>query len=114
AAGATSIEASVSIGIAVHPYDGTDIDTLLRNADDAMYRAKQAGRNNYQLCTEQMKTRAMERSSMQSQLRKAMDNNELLLAYQPQVSLANGSVAGAEAIIRWNDAERGVIEARDF
>jgi len=114
AAGATSIEASVSIGIAVHPYDGTDIDTLLRNADDAMYRAKQAGRNNYQLCTEQMKTRAMERSSMQSRLRKAMDNNELLLAYQPQVSLANGNIAGAEAIIRWNDAERGAIEARDF
>ena len=113
-AGATSIEISVSIGIAVHPYDGTDIDTLLRNADDAMYRAKQAGRNNYQLCTQQMKTRAMERSSMQSRLRKAMDDNALVLAYQPQISLTTGLIVGAEAIIRWNDAEHGMIEARDF
>ena len=112
--GTTSIEISVSIGIAVHPHDGTDIDTLLRNADDAMYRAKQAGRNNYQLCTEQMKTRAMERSSMQSRLRKAMDNDALVLAYEPQVSLTTGQIVGAEAIIRWNDGEQGVIEARDF
>jgi diguanylate cyclase (GGDEF)-like protein/PAS domain S-box-containing protein len=112
--GANSIEITVSIGIAVHPYDGTDIETLLRNADDAMYRAKQAGRNNYQLCTEEMKTRATERSSMQSRLRKAMDNQELVLAYQPQVSLTTGRIVGAEAIIRWNDPERGVIEARDF
>ena len=113
-AGSNSIEASVSIGIAVHPYDGTDIDTLLRNADDAMYRAKQAGRNNYQLCTEQMKTRAMERSSMQSRLRKAMDDKELVLAYQPEISLSTGQIVGAEAILRWHDSERGVIEARDF
>jgi len=113
-AGSNSMEISVSIGIAVYPYDGTDIETLLRNADDAMYRAKEAGRNNYQLCTEQMKTRAMERSSMQSRLRKAMDDEELMLAYQPQFSLSTGLVVGAEAIIRWNDAERGIIEARDF
>jgi len=112
--GATSMEISVSIGIAVHPYDGSDIDTLLRNADDAMYRAKQAGRNTYQLCTEQMKTRATERLSMQSRLRKAMIDEELVLAYQPQVSLTTGLIVGAEAIIRWNDAERGMLEARDF
>jgi diguanylate cyclase (GGDEF)-like protein/PAS domain S-box-containing protein len=112
--GTTSIDISVSIGIAVHPYDGSDIDTLLRNADDAMYRAKQAGRNNYQLCTEQMKTRAMERSSMQSRLRKAMDDDALVLAYEPQLSLSTGTIVGAEAIIRWNDPEHGLIEARDF
>jgi diguanylate cyclase (GGDEF)-like protein/PAS domain S-box-containing protein len=109
-----SIEISVSIGIALYPFDGTDIHTLLRNADDAMYRAKQAGRNNYQLCTEQIKTRAMERSSMQSRLRKAMDDDELILAYDPQVSLANGRIVGAEAVIRWNDPEHGLIEPRDF
>lgn len=112
--GAHSIEISVSIGIAVHPYDGTDIDTLLRNADDAMYRAKQAGRNNYQLCTEEMKSRATERSSMQSRLRKAMDDDELVLAYEPQIALGSGQIIGAEANIRWHDPERGVIEARDF
>ena len=114
AVGETSVEISVSIGIAVFPHDGTDINTLLRNADDAMYRAKQAGRNNYQLCTEQMKTRAMERSTMQSRLRKAMDDDALVLAYEPQVSLTTGLIVGAEAIIRWNDGERGVIEASDF
>jgi diguanylate cyclase (GGDEF)-like protein/PAS domain S-box-containing protein len=113
-AGATSIEVSVSIGIAVYPYDGNDIDTLLRNADDAMYRAKQAGRNTYQLCTEQMKTRAMERLSMQSRLRKAMNDEELVLAYQPQVSVTTGLVVGAEAMVRWKDPERGMLEARDF
>src|SRR5213076_3007054 len=108
-AGATAIEVSVSIGIAVFPFDGNDIDTLLRNADDAMYRAKQAGRNTYQLCTEQMKTRAMERLSMQSRLRKAMNDEELVVAYQPQVSVATGLAIGAEAMVRWNDPERGVI-----
>jgi diguanylate cyclase (GGDEF)-like protein/PAS domain S-box-containing protein len=113
-AGANTIEVSVSIGIAVHPYDGTDIDTLLRNADDAMYRAKQAGRNTYQLCTEQMKTRASERLSMQSRLRKAMDDEELVLAYQPQVSITTGLVVGAEAMIRWNDPERGIMERDEF
>jgi polar amino acid transport system substrate-binding protein len=79
-----------------------------------MYRAKQAGRNNYQLCTEQMKTRAMERLSMQSRIRKAMQDNELVLAYQPQLSLSTGLVVGAEAMIRWNDPERGTLEPRDF
>jgi diguanylate cyclase (GGDEF)-like protein/PAS domain S-box-containing protein len=113
-AGSNAIEVSVSIGIAVYPHDGGDIDTLLRNADDAMYRAKQAGRNTYQLCTEQMKTRALERSSMQSRLRKAMDNDELVLAYQPEVSLVTGQIVGAEAMVRWNDPEHGVIEPRDF
>ncbi|HSP14368.1 MAG TPA: EAL domain-containing protein [Thermoanaerobaculia bacterium] len=114
AAGGTTIELSVSIGIAVYPFDGTDFDTLLRNADDAMYRAKQAGRNGYQLCTEQIKTRAMERLSMQSRLRKAMDDGELVLAYQPQVSVSTGRLVGAEAMIRWNDPARGIVEASEF
>ena len=113
-AGATAIEISVSIGIAVYPFDGNDIDTLLRNADDAMYRAKQAGRNTYQLCTEQMKTRASERLSMQSRLRKAMADDELVLAYQPQVSIGTGLVVGAEAMVRWKDPERGTIEPHEF
>jgi EAL domain-containing protein (putative c-di-GMP-specific phosphodiesterase class I) len=79
-----------------------------------MYRAKKAGRNGYQLCTEQMKTRATERLSMQSRLRKAMDDGELGLAYEPQVSVRNGLLVGAEAMIRWNDPDRGVVEASEF
>jgi diguanylate cyclase (GGDEF)-like protein/PAS domain S-box-containing protein len=114
AAGATSIELSVSIGIAVYPYDGSDLDTLLRNADDAMYRAKSTGRNGYQLCTEQMKTRATERLSMQSRLRKAMNDDELVLTYQPQMSVSTGLLVGAEAQIRWNHPERGIVEESDF
>ena len=114
AAGGTVIEISVSIGIAVYPHDGSDLDTLLRNADDAMYRAKKAGRNGYQLSTEQMKTRASARLSMQSRLKKAMDDGELTLAYEPQVLLSSGLVAGAEALVRWNDPERGIIKASEF
>ena len=113
-AGGNAIEISVSIGIAVFPYDGTDIDTLLRNADDAMYRAKQAGRNTYQLCTDQMKARATERLTMQSRLRKAMQDGELELAFQPQVSVETAAVVGAEAMVRWNDPARGVIESNEF
>jgi diguanylate cyclase (GGDEF)-like protein/PAS domain S-box-containing protein len=113
-AGTTTVVVSVSIGIAVYPYDGADLDTLLRNADDAMYRAKKAGRNTYQLCTEQMKTRAIERLSMQSRLRRALSDNELVLAYQPQVSLVTGLLIGAEVVVRWNDPERGMIEPADF
>jgi diguanylate cyclase (GGDEF)-like protein/PAS domain S-box-containing protein len=112
--GSASIEVSASIGIAVYPDDGADIETLLRNADDAMYRAKIAGRNNYQLCTTQVKARAVERSSMQARLRKSIDDGRLALAYEPQVSLATGRIVGAEAILRWNDPERGMVEARDF
>ncbi len=112
--GATAIEISVSIGVAIYPFDGTDFDTLLRNADNAMYRAKEAGRNTYQLCTEQMKTRAVERLSMQSRLHKAMIDEELELVYQPQVSVTTGLLTGAEAMVRWNDPERGVIAPNDF
>jgi diguanylate cyclase (GGDEF)-like protein/PAS domain S-box-containing protein len=113
-AGNTSIEISVSIGIAVYPYDGADVDTLLRNADDAMYRAKQAGRNTYQLCTEQMKTRAAERLSMQGRLRKAMAADELALVYQPRMSLVSGRVVAGEVLVRWNDPEQGTLEADAF
>ncbi|HEU4521933.1 MAG TPA: EAL domain-containing protein [Thermoanaerobaculia bacterium] len=113
-AGTSAIEISASIGIAVYPHDGTEIDTLLRNADDAMYRAKKAGRNTYQLCTEQMKQRASERLTMQSRLRRAMSDDELVLAYLPKISLRTGLVVGAEATVRWNDPERGVVDSDDF
>ncbi len=109
-----TIEMSASIGIALYPVDGHDVETLLRNADSAMYRAKESGRNNYQLCTEEMKTRALERLSLESRLRKAIQSDQLMLMYQPQVNLATGRVVGAEALVRWNDPERGVIEPMAF
>ena len=112
--GGMNIELSTSIGIAVFPTDGHDVETLLRNADSAMYRAKESGRNNYQLCTEEMKTRAVERLSLETRLRKAIQTDQLLLMYQPQVNLATGRVVGAEALVRWNDPERGVIEPLSF
>jgi diguanylate cyclase (GGDEF)-like protein/PAS domain S-box-containing protein len=108
------IEISASIGIALYPVDGFDVETLLRNADSAMYRAKESGRNNYQLCTDEMKTRALERLSLETRLRKAMQLNQLLLHYQPQVNLATGRVIGVEALVRWNDPERGLVEPMSF
>ncbi|HEY2324251.1 MAG TPA: EAL domain-containing protein [Thermoanaerobaculia bacterium] len=108
------IELSASIGIALYPVDGFDVETLLRNADSAMYRAKESGRNNYQLCTEEMKTRALERLSLETRLRRAMQLNQLILHYQPQVNLATGRVIGVEALVRWQDPERGLIEPLAF
>jgi EAL domain-containing protein (putative c-di-GMP-specific phosphodiesterase class I) len=79
-----------------------------------MYRAKESGRNNYQLCTAEMKTRALERLSLESRLRKAIQNDQLLLMYQPQVNMATGRITGAEALVRWNDPDRGIIEPMSF
>ena len=110
----TQIEVSASIGIALYPADGADPESLLRNADSAMYRAKESGRNNYQLCTEEMKTRALERLSLESRLRKALQEEQLVLQYQPQISLASGKIIGVEALVRWNDPEQGMIQPSAF
>jgi diguanylate cyclase (GGDEF)-like protein/PAS domain S-box-containing protein len=110
----TSIEVSASIGIAIFPDDGNDAESLLRNADSAMYRAKEAGRNTYQLCTDDMKRRAIERLSLETRLRKAISDGQLLLHYQPQISLISGAVIGAEALVRWNDPERGLVHPSAF
>src|SRR5207237_1262943 len=93
---------------------GHDAETLLRNADSAMYRAKEAGRNTYQLCTDEMKRRAVERLSLESRLRRAVHDGELLLHYQPQVSLITGKVIAVEALVRWNDPERGLVHPSSF
>jgi diguanylate cyclase (GGDEF)-like protein/PAS domain S-box-containing protein len=108
------IEISASIGIAVFPDDGMDPETLLRNADSAMYRAKEAGRSTYQLCTDEMKRRAQERLSLETRLRRAINEEQLTLHYQPQVSLSNGSIVGVEALVRWNDPERGLVHPSAF
>jgi diguanylate cyclase (GGDEF)-like protein/PAS domain S-box-containing protein len=112
--GEMSMEVSASIGIALYPVDGADPESLLRNADSAMYRAKEAGRNTYQLCTDEMKGRALQRLSLETRLRRAVNEEQLLLHYQPQVSLSDGKVIGAEALLRWNDPERGLVYPGSF
>ena len=103
-----------SIGIALSPNDGVDAETLLKNADSALYRAKESGRNNYQLCTDEMKVRALERLSLENSLRRALDRGELTLHYQPVVHLASGRVSGMEALIRWEHPERGITYPDSF
>jgi diguanylate cyclase (GGDEF)-like protein/PAS domain S-box-containing protein len=99
---------SCSIGLCFYPRDGSDVDTLLKNADAAMYRAKEAGRNNFQFYTPAMNARITERLSMESKLRQALTNEELVLHYQPKFHLATGKVVGIEALLRWEprDGER--------
>jgi diguanylate cyclase (GGDEF)-like protein/PAS domain S-box-containing protein len=112
--GGVPIVVSASIGIALYPEDGVDPESLLRNADSAMYRAKEAGRSNVQLCTDEMKQRALERFAVESRLRSAVNDEQLLLAYQPQVSLVTGRTIGVEALVRWNDPERGIVLPASF
>jgi diguanylate cyclase (GGDEF)-like protein len=108
------IVVTASIGISLYPNDGVDPESLLRNADSAMYRAKEAGRNTYQLCTDEMKSRAMERLSLEARLRTALRDDQLRLAYQPQINLLTGRTVGVEALVRWNDPERGIVHPSAF
>ena len=112
--GGTPIEVTASIGIALYPVDGADPEALLRNADSAMYRAKESGRNTYQLCTDEMKLRAVDRLSLEARLRAAISEGQLVLYYQPQVNLRTGRIVGVEALLRWNDPERGLVEPAEF
>ena len=112
--GGMPIVVTASIGIALFPVDGVDPESLLRNADSAMYRAKEAGRNTVQLCTDEMKRRAMDRLAVESRLRAALRDGQLFVEYQPQINLVTGRTIGVEALVRWNDPERGVVEPALF
>ncbi|MDF2546026.1 MAG: hypothetical protein K0R93_924 [Anaerosolibacter sp.] len=103
-----------SIGVSMYPGDGQDLDTLVKNADTAMYRAKELGRNNYQLYTPAMNDKAIARLTMENDLRKAIERNELTLYYQPKVDIKSGKITGAEALVRWNHPQRGRISPGDF
>jgi len=103
-----------SIGIVVYPDDGTDTDALLKNADFAMYHAKDQGRNNYQFFEPDLNVRALERQVLECGLRSAIDSHELVLHYQPKVDLENGAIVGAEAFLRWRHPERGIILPGQF
>lgn len=110
----TEVSVSPSIGISLYPADGRDMDTLLRNADAAMYHAKGSGRNNFQFYSSEMNAKAAERLAMETGLRRAVELGELHLHYQPQIDLKTGEIIGAEALLRWNSEKWGNVSPADF
>jgi diguanylate cyclase (GGDEF)-like protein/PAS domain S-box-containing protein len=105
------LQVGTSVGITLFPQDGDDVDSLLRNADIALYRAKDEGRGNYQFFTPEMNLALRRRALLEHDLRRALDGGQLLIEYQPQAELAGGRYAGAEALLRWRHPELGLIEA---
>jgi EAL domain-containing protein (putative c-di-GMP-specific phosphodiesterase class I) len=105
---------TASLGIAAFPADGDDAETLLGAADAAMYRAKQAGRNQYQFFTADMNQRTRARAQLGSELRRALERDEFILYYQPKFELQGATVCGAEALLRWRHPERGVVQPAEF
>jgi len=105
---------TASLGIAAFPADGNDVETLLGAADAAMYRAKQAGRNQYQFFTADMNQRTRARAQLGSELRRALEREEFVLHYQPKFELQTATVCGAEALLRWRHPERGVVLPAEF
>ena len=103
-----------SIGIALYPQDGNDADTLIRNADTAMYVAKAEGRACYRFYDEEMNSRAVEQLKLEEELREAMRNDELELRYQPQVNSQSGEVVSLEALVRWKHPTRGMVSPQEF
>jgi diguanylate cyclase (GGDEF)-like protein len=108
------VSVTTSIGISVFPQDGTTAEMLLKNADSAMYQAKDSGRNNYQFYEESLNLAAMERFSIEKDIRRALYKEEFILYYQPQIDLATRKIVGAEALIRWFHPEKGMIPPDGF
>jgi EAL domain-containing protein (putative c-di-GMP-specific phosphodiesterase class I) len=108
------VRVTASIGICTYPDDGADAATLLKNADLAMYRAKEQGKNTFQYYSAQMTSHSVERLALESGLRRAMDSGQLLLYYQPAFEVASGRLSGAEALVRWQHPERGLVSPTSF
>lgn len=103
-----------SIGISLYPQDGTDVDTLIKNADTAMYRAKEKGGHAYELYHSDMNLRSLERLNMEIQLRRALERNEIIIHYQPLIDLRTGVIFGMESLVRWNHSTMGLISPGEF
>ena len=108
------LHVTASVGVSVYPDDGRDADTLIKNADIAMYQAKENGRHGFQFFKPAMNVRAVERQSIEEGLRRALERNEFTLHYQPKINLATGAITGAEALLRWTHPARGPINPADF
>lgn len=109
-----NFQVTCSMGLASYPNDGLDADTLLMNADAAMYRAKEMGRNNYQLYTSEINIKVHEKLRLQEQLRHALANEEFRLVYQPQVDLRTEKIFGVEALLRWDHPTEGLVSPTTF
>lgn len=105
---------SASLGIALYPKDGCTVEDLTKNADTAMYQAKEKGRNRYQFYDETMNARALERLNLENQLRQGIDGGQLCLYYQPKLNILQGKVSGCEALVRWIHPEMGIVSPEKF
>jgi len=110
----TEVNISPSIGISLYPADGRDVDMLVRNADAAMYHAKKVGRNNFQFYSAEMNAEAAQRLAMETALRRAVEQQDLHLHYQPQVDLQTGKLVGAEVLLRWHSEQWGDVSPAEF
>ncbi len=108
------VHVTASIGITIYPMDDKDLASLVKDADQAMYRAKKAGRNNYQLFGADMAESATAVKQMEEQIGNALERGELKLHYQPRVDISSGSITGVEALLRWEHPEMGLVPAKDF
>ncbi|MDZ4202200.1 MAG: EAL domain-containing protein [Gallionella sp.] len=109
-----SINTTFSIGVSLYPDDGKEFDTLLSNADTALYQAKDSGRDTYRFFSDKMNIDAQEQLQLQGQLRNAVKNQEFILHYQPQIDIASGHLIGAEALVRWQHPELGLVPPGKF
>ena len=105
---------TTSIGVSVYPEDGMNAETLIKNADTAMYQAKENGRQSYQFFKAAMNVRAVKRQSIEGNLRRALERREFALHYQPKINLKTGIISGAEALLRWTHPNQGAISPADF
>ncbi len=109
-----NIHVTGSIGIAMYPQDGDDLGVLLKHADIAMYRAKESGRQQFQYYAEEMSRKAMRRLDLENQLHHALDQDQFEIYYQPRIHMLSGKCLGAEALLRWNHPQKGIISPAEF